>query len=163
MSAVPDYIDKTYPAVKPDFRLWDKEESRWVEASGEKRHAISEAIAGSERYTVCMNIGQVDFKGQGIYVDQIVKYACNWDYEGGYAAENRVFKKDTKKAKGYHLGIIKFHARTATYVIWPYRLTCMTDHYLIEVVGDIQTNPELAATIEYPYDEKGNIKSAKSQ
>ena len=152
---MPDYIDKTYPKVKLQFRIWDFEEKRWLETADEK---VSALIAGSDRYAACLGIGQVDVKAQDIFVDQIVKYAYNWEFEGGYEPHNRVFKKDTKKHKGYQLGIVKFHAETATYVIWPYRMTCSACSLLIEVVGDIHSNPELAATIEYPYDEKGNHK-----
>ena len=153
-----DYIDKAYPIVKLQLRIWDCEDNRWLETVYEKIAALNEVLAGNDGYTVCMGLGQVDVKGQDIYVDQIVKYSYNWNFEGGYEPHNRVFPKDTKKHKGYQLGIVKFHAETATYVIWPYRNTCSACSLLIEVVGDIHANPELAATIEYPYDEKGNHK-----
>jgi hypothetical protein len=148
-----DYIDKAYPSVPLQLRVWDCQEKRWLENATDKVAALTD---GSDRYAVCMCLGQVDVKGQEIYVDQIVRYAYDWNFEGGYEPHNRVFKKDTKKHKGYQLGIVKFHAETACYVIWPYRNTCRADNLLIEVVGDIHSNPELAATIEYPYDEKGN-------
>ncbi len=158
MGNTPDYIGKAYPAVPLQFRIWDWEDKRWLETADEKVAALNEVLAGKDGYTVCMGLGQIDVKGQDIYVDQIVKYAYSWDFKDGYEDHHRVFKKETKKHKGYQLGIVKFHAETACYVIWPYRNTCRTDSVLIEVVGDIHLNPDLAATIEYPYDEKGNHK-----
>lgn len=151
-----DYIDKAYPEVRLQFRIWDCREKRWLETDSNRVAELAELISGSDRYKFCMGIGQEDINGQTIYVDHIVKYAYDWDFKDGYEDHHRVFKKDTKKHKGYRLGIVKFHAETACYVIWPYRNTCRVDTLLIEVVGDIHSNPELASTIVYPYDEKGN-------
>lgn len=150
-----DYIDKAYPPVKLQFRIWDCQEKCWLENVADKVAALTD---GGDRYAVCMCLGQVDVKGQDIYVDQIVKYAYSWDFKDGYEDHHRVFKKETKKRKHSYVGIIKFHAETGCYVIWPYRITCRVDSLLVEVIGDIHTNPDMAATIEYPYDEKGNHK-----
>lgn len=141
----------------PDFRGKSIHDSKWLFGNYAALRDVSGNPAiiphGTNIFVTVWSesVGQftglIDRRGERIFRGDIIRYDWNWDHEGGFGDEHRVFnKKDGRKRNsGPFIGFVEWTPvpNHAEWVIAPGRLCLKNDSTLIEVIGNIFDNPDM--------------------
>lgn len=95
--------------------------------------------------TVGQYTGHRDMHNNRIFEGDVIRYAHDWDYDGGFELNNRVFKTPSKKGRYQpEIGIVEWEGNEyAHFIVTPYRIMLNPFEFLIEAIGTKHDNPEL--------------------